>query len=97
MKKDYYLIIKNELKNRRENIKYFNRAFFKMYLQVIQARENHIKAGTLDAQRYTDGLVIKYRYYNPVYNSNFYIKNGPAYCEFLAVFLDYEKQILNAV
>ena len=92
MKKDLYQIIKEELKKRRENVKYFNRAFFNKYVQAIKDYETLKKSGIDDS--YKDGIITKYHHYDNIYIDNFYVKNSGCYCEFLAVVSPYYKKII---
>lgn len=93
MKNKLYNEIKNELKKRRENVKYFNRDFFNKWIEAVQENEKNIKAGKNDS--YKNGCITLYHCYDEIYKSNFYNKNSGCYCEFLAVALDYKKKILN--
>ena len=93
MKNKLYNEIKNELKKRRENTKYFNREFFNKWIQAIQENEKNIKDGINDS--YKSGYITLYHCYDEIYKSDFYNKNGGCYCEFLAVVMDYKKRLLS--
>ena len=92
MKKNIFLTIKNELKNRRENIKYFNLKFFDIWVDAIKKREKAYQDGT-DESYYKNGVKL-FKFYDDIYKSDFYNKNSCAYCEFLCVAADFEKKIL---
>ena len=75
--------VKAELEKRRENTKYFTKAFYKAYLDSLRATKKNVEAGVDDSYE-RDG-VRYYHSWDAVYNSKFYQKNGGAYCEFLSV------------
>lgn len=85
-KKDLYMDCKQALQARRENTKYFNRAFFNTFVKCCKDRANNIKNNIDDS--YFKDYVLLFRSYDAVYNSAFYNKNSGAYCEFLSVFND---------
>ena len=88
MKRDVYLEIKEELKRRRENVKYFSRAWFEMFLKCRRKNAENRENG-IDDSYYTDsGLVRLVHSYDPVYASDFYMKNSGCYCEFLSLACD---------
>ena len=93
MKKKYYKKIKEELKKRRNNVKYFNYDFFIKWVDAIQEREKTIKAG-IDAS-YVKGYITLYHYYDNIYNSDFYNKNSCAYCEFLEIENNYRNKLIE--
>ena len=93
MRKKYYKIIKEELKARRENVKYFNYDFFTKWIEAIQEREKTIKAG-IDAS-YKKGYITLYHYYDNIYKTDFYNKNSAAYCQFLEVVNPYNNRLLT--
>lgn len=95
MTKKYYNIIKAELKRRRENVKYFNLAFFKAYIDAIKAGKAAEDAGTLENEKYKIGLVTLFHYFDPIYTSDFYTKNSGCYCEFLAVVNEYRSRLIE--
>ena len=93
MKKKYYKIIKEELKARRENVKYFNYDFFTKWIEAIQEREKTIKAG-IDAS-YKKGYITLYHFYDEIYSSDFYNKNSCAYCVFLEIENGYRNRLIE--
>lgn len=93
--KKYYNLIKTELKKRRENVKYFNMQFFKLYVDAIQAGKKAVDAGALDNERYTKNNITLYHYYDNIYNTPLYTKNGGCYCEFLAVASEYYTRLIE--
>lgn len=95
MIKKYYKIIKAELQKRRENVKYFNMDFFKMYIDAIKAGKAAEDAGTLEKEKYKNGLITLFHYFDPIYTSDFYTKNSGCYCEFLAVVNEYRTRLIE--
>lgn len=93
MKNKLYNEIKNELKKRRENTKYFNREFFNKWIQAQKERKKAIQAGT-DESYIKDNITL-FHYFDSIYNSDLYIKNGGCYCEFLTVVSDYNEKLIN--
>lgn len=75
--------VKQELKKRRENVKYFNKAFFNAYIDALRLRKYNLENDIDDS--YYNGIVKLFHSYDPVYSSDFYIKNSACYCEFLSV------------
>ena len=93
--KKYYNLIKTELKKRRENTKYFNYDFFKTYVAAIQAGKKAADAGKIENERYTKNNIILFHYFDNIYNTPLYIKNGGCYCEFLAVASEYYTRLIE--
>lgn len=88
MKNDLYSIIKQELKTRCRNIRYFNRDFFNTFTAAAKANRENRKSG-IDDSYIKDGYITLYHCYDSVYSSDFYNKNSCAYCEFLSVYLEH--------
>lgn len=93
--KKYYELIKKELKKRRENTKYFNYVFFKIYVEAIQAGKKAADADELEKERYIKDNITLYHYYDEVYKTPLYMNNGGCYCEFLAVASEYYKRLIE--
>ncbi len=78
-----YQQIKAELSARRENTRYFNKQFLLDYLEAeIQYRVNR-KNGIDNTYEFDN--VTYTREYDKIYTSDFYRKNGGAYCVFLEI------------
>lgn len=78
-----YKEIKTELKRRRENTRYFNQAFYKLFREALRNMEKNIEFG-VDDSYIRDGVRL-FRAYDEIYKSDFYNKNSACYCEFLAI------------
>ena len=81
MKTATYNTVRDDLRQRRDNTKYFNRAFFNAYIRGYKARIKAIEAGTQTAD---------FSEYREAHETPFYQKNGGAFCEFLEVISNYE-------
>lgn len=78
-----YQQIKAELSAKRENIRYFNKQFLLDYLEAEkQYRAN--QKNKID-NTYQVGNIRYTREYDKIYTSDFYRKNGGAYCVFLEI------------
>ena len=75
--------VKQELKKRRENVKYFNKAFFNTYIDAIRLRKYNLEHDVND-DYVMDGIRLVHCF-DPVYNTDFYNKNSACYCEFLSI------------
>lgn len=93
MKNKLYNEIKNELKKRRENTKYFNRDFFNKWIQAQKEREKAMQAGKDES--YKKDNITLYHSFDPIYESDLYNKNSGCYCEFLAIVHEYNKRLIN--
>lgn len=86
-----YQQIKAELSAERESIKYFNKQFLTDYIEAKRAfianRKNDIdNTYELDNVTYTHE-------FDKIYASDFYRKNGGAYCVFLEIMNDHKEVI----
>lgn len=87
MKLDY-TAVKTELQKRTESTKHFTRTFFKTYADAKAKRAKVIESGEADADMYVirpEAPICLYHSFDEVYNSDFYTKNGSAYCVFLEI------------
>lgn len=87
MTKDFYSIIRNELKNETGKYpRYFTRAFYKNYLSAAETFRKNRAAG-IDSSFRKPGAshVVLFREYIPVYESDFYRKDSCNYCVFLEI------------
>lgn len=78
-----YTKVKNELKRVCSSTKYFTKEFFKLYMNALDIGRKLDKSGQDDAY-IKDGIIYRHRF-DKIYNTDFYNKNGCAYCEFLAI------------
>lgn len=78
-----YQQIKAELSARRENIRYFNKQFLLDYLEAEKQYKVNRKNGIDNT--YQVGNIRYTREYDKIYASDFYRKNGGAYCVFLEI------------
>lgn len=83
-KKSLYELCKKELKNRRENVKYFNMDFFNHFCEYKRLSFLSNNDNSYDLKR---GEYIK----QFIFTSDFYNKNSCAYCEFLSIAFMYER------
>jgi hypothetical protein len=72
--------VRDDLRKRRNNTKYFNRAVYNAYIEAYKTRCRNIEAGTQTAD---------FSEYREVWKTPFYNKNEGAYCEFQCVLCDY--------
>ena len=72
--------IKTILKKRCQNIKYFSFTWFKLFLECYHKTETNFKNGVLK------------KCYEPIFETKFYINNSCAYCEFLCIFYEFQKE-----
>lgn len=79
---------KNRLVNAGINTKYFNKAFLTTYLNAYSTISRNIKNGVEDRTEW-NGITV-YTAYIPVYETDFYNKNGGAYCRFLELISNLE-------
>ena len=89
-----YQRIKAELLRRRENPRYFTRAFLNTFESSTRRFEILRESGIDDS--YFFGHVRLHHSMDPVYNSEFYRLNGCAYCEFLSIYYSIKKEGLTA-
>ena len=80
-----YDAIKNELKRRRENTKYYNKSFYKDYKNASETLEKLRENGKLAEDRYEIDGIGYFHSYDKIYASDFYNKNSACYCEFLSI------------
>ena len=81
-----YKEMKTALKSTRENIKYFTKEFYEIFVEAYRTSiENKINGKD---DYYEKDYISLNHCYDKVYKSDFYTKNGPAYCQFLEVFYD---------
>ncbi len=78
-----YQQIKTELSARRENTRYFNKQFLLDYLEAEKQYRVNRKNG-IDNTYELDNVTYT-REYDKIYTSDFYRKNGGAYCVFLEI------------
>ena len=78
-----YQQIKAELSAKRENTRYFNKQFLLDYLEAEKQYRVNRKNGIDNT--YQVGNIRYTREYDKIYTSNFYRKNGGAYCVFLEI------------
>ena len=78
-----YRTVKNALASRRSNIKYFSKKFYDLYIECREEVKKNLGHG-LDPE-------TARKSYRPVQESDFYNKNGSAYCEFLEIMYELEK------
>lgn len=78
-----YEQIKAELSRRRNRITHFTRKFYQEFCAAQRAAKHTAENG-IDLHYWKDGVYLNHAY-DPVYESNFYRKNGGAYCEFLSI------------
>lgn len=79
-----YNEIKTELSRRCSSIRYFSRAWMELYERAVQKYEHFQKSGINQWYRDSNGILLNHAF-DPVYESDFYRKNSPAYCEFLTI------------
>lgn len=87
MKMDY-TAVKVELAKSAGNTKHFTKAFFKAFADAKAKRAKTIENGEADADMYVirpEAPICLYHSFDEVYNSDFYTKNGSAYCVFLEI------------
>lgn len=78
-----YQQIKAELSARRENTRYFNKQFLLDYMEAEKQFKANRKNGIDNT--YQDGNIWYTHEYDKIYTSDFYRKNGGAYCVFLEI------------
>lgn len=78
-----YQQIKAELSAKRENTRYFNKQFLLDYLEAEKQYRVNRKNGIDNT--YQVGNISYTREYDKIYTSDFYRKNGGAYCVFLEI------------
>lgn len=78
-----YQQIKAELSAKRENTRYFNKQFLLDYLEAEKQYRANRKNGIDNT--YQVGNIRYTREYDKIYTSEFYRKNGGAYCVFLEI------------
>lgn len=78
-----YQQIKAELSAKRENTRYFNKQFLLDYLEAENSIRVNRKNG-IDNTYELDNVTYT-REYDKIYTSEFYRKNGGAYCVFLEI------------
>ena len=79
-----YIDCKQELKERRESTKYFNRKFYETFRGAVLMTAWKAKNGVEDMYTDAEGIIRRHSY-DEVYKSDFYNKNSGAYCEFLSI------------
>lgn len=86
-----YQQIKAELSAKRESTRYFNKQFFLDFMAAKRAfianQENGID------NTYQSGYITLTHEYDKIYASDFYRKNGGAYCVFLEIMNDHKEVI----
>lgn len=83
-----YEKIKEELKKRRENTRYFTKKFYNTFLDCMTLSLNFDATGETEKYKYKipEENFYRFRYFDPVYKSDFYNKNSGCYCEFLSIY-----------
>ena len=87
-----YGYFRDAIRNSGHKTTYFNRAFLAEYIAAYKARAAHIEQGIC-----TEYGTPDYEY-NDVFNTDFYNKNGAAYCAFIEAWHGYRvgMDLLNA-
>ena len=84
---------KDEMIRRGINCKHFTKKFFLAYSEAVKAARANAENGIndtytgrvwLDPVTLSNPIILRHSY-DAVYNSDFYIRNGAAYCQFLEV------------
>ena len=78
-----YTEIKNELKQERQSIRYFTRAFLETYAAALETNKRNAEKGIDDS--YNDGGIWTRHAWDDVRKTDFYLKNSCAYCVFLQI------------
>jgi len=78
-----YKKIKDELTRRHEKTTHFTRRFFDDFNTATKNRAYAIKEGIDES--YKRGYITLFHSYDPIYASDFYNRNGGAYCAFLEI------------
>lgn len=79
-----YPRIKNELRQDGSSYsRYFTKAFFSLYLEALETLRRNEEAGVDDL--YDDNGILTRHAWDAVRRSDFYLKNGSAYCRFLEI------------
>ena len=76
--------VKNELKTRVSSLWFFDRQFYKLYLDCLKKTRENVENDVDDSYFIFPG-VTGFHSWDGVYHSRFYRENSGAYCEFLAV------------
>lgn len=76
--------VKNELARLVSSTRYFNREFYRIYLECLKKTRENVEKGVDDSFQLAPG-VVGFRSWEGVYTSRFYRENSGAYCEFLSV------------
>lgn len=76
--------IKKELSSTVSSTKYFNFEFFKTYITCKKSTKNATDEEYNESLYKIDNIIVSH-FWDDVYNSNFYVKNACAYCEFLSI------------
>ena len=85
-KHELYLSIRDELSEKCDSIRHFNRRFLDDYINCLNQRRENLKNGIDDSYRDEKAPhVVLYHCWDDVYDSRFYQKNSCAYCEFLSI------------
>lgn len=85
----FYQQIKAELSAKRENTKYFNKQFLTDYIEAKRAFIANRKNG-IDNTYQLENVTYTHEF-DKVYSSEFYRKNGGAYCAFLEIMTDHKE------
>ena len=75
--------IKSAIKAQNESTKYFNKTFLETFENARETMARNIEKGVDDS--YENNGILLYHSYDKVYASDFYNKNGCAYCIFLEI------------
>ena len=73
--------IKTLLQKRCRNIKHFNYQWFKLFVKCYQKTK----------ENYKNNIMVKC--YDPIFETKFYINNSGAYCEFLCIFNEFQREV----
>lgn len=79
-----YAEVKAELQHRtHENLRYFTRAFYATYCKAVETLRRNAVNGIDDS--YCDHGIWTHHAWDDVRKTDFYIKSGSAYCQFLCI------------
>ena len=82
--KDYDKVMA-ELEKKCRTVRYFTKSFYETFVSCREAVKKCNEEGRDDS--YMSGNVRLRHSYDPVYRSDFYVKNSCAYCAFLEIVL----------
>lgn len=82
---------KNDLWNHKNvsSLKYFNRDFLNAYIKAYNERKRNIENGT--AVLFDENGIVTLPEYKDVHKTDFYIKNGTAYCAFCEAWAEWQE------